>query len=246
MKTIDNYFTFNGISSKDLNIVVTKPVIRPSWELERTEVTIPNKSKKMFVDSKTYANAEMTIETFVRFKELSELHKIYSTFTGKGILWLSTAKNEYINAIAHCPAPEAIAVNSGLFQLKFTLIPFAYAVNPTIVEINTQNSYKQVNNGGTLYSEPLISFVSLANQDIKINVNGADFTVTHPDSCTFDSTIFIDCEEQIVYFQRPEGTLHTCMQYTTGDLPLLHTGENYVKYSGNVSNFKINVKERFL
>lgn len=246
MKTIDNYFTFNGISSKDLNIVVTKPIIRPSWELERTEVTIPNKSKKMIINSKTYANAEMTIEIFIRFKDISELHKIYSTFTGEGILWLSTAKNEYINAIAYCPVPEAIAVNSGLCQLKFTLIPFAYAVNPTIIEINRQNAYISVNNSGTIYSEPLISFVSVANQDIKINVNGADFVITHPDSCTYDSTIFIDCEEQIAYFQRPEGTIHACMQYTTGDFPLLHTGENFVKYSGKIKDFKINVKERFL
>lgn len=241
-----SYFLFNEINSNDLGIMVTSPPVRPTWELESQEFTLAGRSAKYYQKSKTYESQTMTIETFLDDISPETLQKLYQTFQGDGKLWLSSSPAEYLEVIAHPPDIKPVAYRSGECELKFTVKPFARAVNPTIVEIGTQNSYKSVNNSSLLYSEPLISFVSLANQDIKISVNGADFVVTHPDSCTYDSTIFIDCEEQIVYFQRPEGTIHTCMQYTTGDFPLLHTGENFVMYSGNVRDFKINVKERFL
>lgn len=241
-----SYFLFNGVNSDELGLMVTSPPVRPTWKPESTEFTFAGNSVKYVQKSKTYGNQTMTIQTFIDDISPENLQKIYNSIQGEGKLWLSSSPAEYLEVIAEPPDIKAVAYLAGECSFKFTVKPFARAVNPTIVEINSQNSYKQVNNSGTLYSEPLISFVSFANQEIKINVNGADFTVIHPDGCTFDSTIFIDCEEQIVYFQRPEGTLHTCMQYTTGDLPLLHIGSNYVQYSGAVQDFKINVKERFL
>lgn len=241
-----SYFLFNGVNSQDLDIMVTSPPVRPTWELESQEFTLAGRSTKYYQKSKTYESQTMTIETFFDDITPKTLQKLYHTFQGDGKLWLSSSPAEYLEVIAHPPDIKSVAYRAGECELKFTVKPFARAVEPTVVEINRQNTYISVNNSSPLYSEPLISFVSLANQDIKISVNGADFVVTHPDSCTYDSTIFIDCEEQIVYFQRPEGTIHTCMQYTTGDFPLLHTGENFVMYSGNIRDFKINVKERFL
>lgn len=241
-----SYFLFNGVNSDELGLMVTSPPVRPTWKLESTEFTLAGRSSKYVQMSKTYDMQTMTIETFLDDISPESLQKLYLTFQGQGKLWLSLSPAEYLEVIAHPPDIKSVAYLAGECKLKFTVKPFARAVNPTILEINTQNSYKPVNNAGTFFSEPEISFISFANQDIKISVNGADFIVTHPECCTFDSTIFIDCEEQIVYFQRPEGTLHTCMQYTTGDFPLLHTGENYISYSGAVKDFKINVKERFL
>lgn len=241
-----SYFLFNGVNSDDLGLMITSPPVRPTWALENEEFTLAGRAVKYYQKSETYESQTMTIDTFLDDISPENLQKLYQTFQGDGKLWLSSSPAEYLEVIAQPPDIKSVAYLAGECGLKFTVKPFARAVNPTIVETGTQNSYISVNNGGTLYSEPLISFVSLANQDIKITVNGEDFTVTHPDGCTFDSTIFIDCEEQVVYFQRPDGATYTCMQYTSGDLPLLHTGENFVKYSGNVRDFKINVKERFL
>lgn len=241
-----SYFLFNGVNSNELGLMVTSPPVRPTWKLENTTFTLAGRSVKYYQKSSTYESQTMTIETFLDDISPENLQKIYNSIQGEGKLWLSSSPEEYLEVIAHPPDIKSVAYRAGECKLKFTVKPFARAVNPTIVEINSQNSYKQVNNSGTVFSEPEISFISFANQDIKINVNGADFIVTHPECCTFDSTIFIDCEEQIVYFQRPEGTIHTCMQYTTGDLPLLHTGDNYISYLGAVKDFKINVKERFL
>ena len=241
-----SYFIFNNINSDELGLMVTSPPVRPTWELENTTFTLAGRSSKFVQMSKTFDMQTMTIDTFLDDLSPSSLQKLYLTFQGHGKLWLSTFPAEYLEVIAHPPDIKTVAYLAGECKLKFTVKPFARAVNPTVTEIHSPDVYKTVNNAGTVFSEPEISFISVANQDIRINVNGADFIVTHPESCTFDSTICIDCEEQIVYFKRPEGVAYTCMQFTSGDIPLLHTGDNYISYSGNVKNFKINVKERFL
>lgn len=241
-----SYFLFNDTNSDDLGLMITSPPVRPTWELENEEFTLGGRPVKYYQESKTYGSQEMTIQTYLDDISPENLQKLYQTFQGGGRLWLSAFPAEYLEVIAHPPDIKTVAYLAGECELKFTVKPFARAVNPTTLDLRTPDNYISVNNSGTLYSEPLISFVSLVNQDITITVNGAEFVITHPEACTFDSTIFIDCEEQVVYFQRPDGATYTCMQFTTGDLPLFHTGENFVKYSGNIRDFKINVKERFL
>lgn len=240
-----SYFLFNGINSDDLALMVTKTPVRPTWKQDSQEFTLAGKSANYIQKSKTYKNQLMTVETFLGDITPERLQLIYRTFQGDGKLWLSSSPAEYLEVIAEPPDIKAVAYLAGECSLKFTVKPFARAVNPTVVDISSENSYIQVNNGGTLFSEPLIYFRP-QTQKTTINVNGAGFIVNTPDGCSYESTIFIDCEEQIVYFRRPEGNAYTCMQYTEGDLPLLHTGENFIQYSGRTQDFKINVKERFL
>lgn len=240
-----SYFIFNDANSDDLGLMVTKTPVRPTWKRESQEFTLAGNSVKYIQKSKTYGNQSMTIETFLDDISPENLQKIYQTFQGDGKLWLSSSPAEYLEVVAEPPDIKSVSYLAGECGLKFLVKPFARAVNPTIVEISAQNSYTEVPNNGTIFSEPLIYFRPQTQQTI-INVNGVDFVVNTPEGCSYESTIFIDCEEQIVYFQRPEGNIYTCMQYTEGDLPLLHTGDNYVKYSGAVQDFRINVRERFL
>lgn len=240
-----SYFIFNGVSSDELGMMVTVTPIRPSWRKESTEFTLAGKSKKYIQQSNTYDNQSMTIDVFIDDISQENLQKIYNLFQGEGNLWLSCNPDEYLNVIAEPPNIKAIAVTSGECSLKFTVKPFAYSLNPTIISISDEGNFVKVNNNSPLSSEPLISFIPQTQLTI-INVNGSEFSVTTPDGCSYESTIFIDSEEQIAYFQRPEGNIYTCLQYTQGDLPRLHEGENYISYTGNTQDFKINVKERFL
>lgn len=240
-----SYFLFNDINSDELGLMVTSPPVRPTWELDSQEFTLAGRSVKYVQKSRTYGNQTMTIETFLDDISPETLRKVYNTFQGDGRLWLSSSPAEYLEVIAHPPDIKSVAYLAGECSLKFTVKPFARAVKPTIVGITSENSYIQVVNNGTVFSEPEISFRPQTQKTI-INVNGADFIVNTPDGCSYESTIFINCEEQIVCFRRPEGSVRTCMQYTENDLPLLHTGDNYIRYSGAVQDFRINVKERFL
>lgn len=240
-----SYFLFNDVNSDDLGLMITKTPVRPTWKQNSQEFTLTGKSVSYIQKSKTYGNQSMTVETFLSDITPERLQLIYRTFQGDGKLWLSSSPAEYLEVIAEPPDIKAVAYLAGECSLKFIVKPFARAVNPTTVAVPAQNSYKRVDNNGTLFSEPLIYFRPQTQQTI-INVNGTDFIVNTPDGCSYESTIFIDCEEQIIYFQRPEGNIYTCLQYTEGDLPLLHIGDNYVQYSGAVKDFQINVRERFL
>ncbi len=241
-----SYFLFNGVSSEELGLMVTKPVIRPTWSVMENEFTLMGRSQKYHQKLETYNDRSMTIETYLDDASPKNLQKIYKVLHGDGTLWLSSSPDEYLNVTISPPEPQAVAYMSGVFPLEFRVKPFAYSTNPTKIDITGLSGYVKVTNNGTVFSAPEISFISLENQKIVINVNGDDFIVTHPDGCTFDSTIYIDCEEQIVWFRRPDNVAQTCMQFTENDLPLFHIGENYVSCSGNVRDFKINVKERFL
>lgn len=240
-----SYFLFNGTNSDELGLMVTKTPVRPTWKQESQEFTLAGNSVKYIQKSKTYGNQSMTIETFLDDITPERLQLIYSTFQGDGKLWLSSSPAEYLEVVAEPPDIKTVAYLAGECSLKFLVKPFARAANPTTVEISTPNSYTEIRNNSTIFSEPLIHFRPQTQQTI-ITVNGVDFVVNTPEGCSYESTIFIDCEERIAYFQRPEGNIYTCMQYTEGDLPLLHTGDNYVQYSGAVQDFKINVRERFL
>ncbi len=228
-------------------MIVTSPVIRPSWSLEENEYTLAGRTTKYSQKSKTYDNASMTIETFVSDTSTKNLQKIYNILQGDGTLWLSTAPEEYLNVTITAPEPQAVALMSGVFPLKFSVKPFAYAVNPTIEDITVDGSsgYVRIVNNGTVFSEPEITFRPQTEKTI-ITVNGADFIVNTPDNCSYESVVTINCEEEVVYFTRPEGTRHMCLQYTENDFPLLHTGDNYIRYTGAVSDMTINVKERYL
>ncbi|MDE5583712.1 MAG: hypothetical protein K2J08_08405 [Ruminococcus sp.] len=242
-----SYFIFNGVSSDELGLMVTKPVIRPTWAVIEKDFTIGGKSQKFHRKTDTYDDQTMTIETFLYNTDIKNLHKIYKSIQGDGTLWLSSAPDEYLNVTAYPPDPQAVAYMSGVFLLKFRVKPFAYSTNPTEIDITGRSDYVKIDNNGTVFSEPEISFISQANQKIIITVNDKNFIVNHPEACTFDSTIYIDCAEQVCYFHRPEdNTTYPCMHFTENDLPLFHIGENYIMYTGDVRNFKINVKERFL
>lgn len=240
-----SYFIFNGVNSDDLGIMLTATPVRPSWKKESTEFTIAGKSKKYIQQSETYDNQSMTIDAFIDDISQANLQKIYNLFQGEGELLLSTNLNEYLNVIAEPPSIKAIALTSGECSLKFTVKPFAYSLNPTTANISDEGNFVKIHNNSPFISEPLISF-SPQTQLTVINTNGSEFSVTTPDGCSYESTIFIDSEEHIVYFQRPEGTIYPCTQYTTGEFPRLHKGENYIMYTGTTQNFKINAKERYL
>lgn len=242
-----SYFLFNGVSSDELGMIVTSPIIRPSWSPDENDYKLAGRTTVYSQKSKTYSNKSMTIETFVSDTGTENLQKIYKYLQGDGTLWLSSNPEEYLNVTISAPEPQAVALMSGVFPLKFKVKPFAYAVNPTIKDITVDgiSDYVCIQNNGTLFSEPEISFRPQTQKTV-ITVNGADFIVNTPDGCSYESTVTINCEEEVIYFTRPEGWRYMCLQYTENDFPLFHTGDNYIRYTGAVQEMKINVKERFL
>ena len=124
--------------------------------------------------------------------------------------------------------------------INFRIMPFAYAVEPTDVQLTAQLTL--VPNVGTVFSAPEISFMA-TGETVTITVNGEKFIVTLT-SAEQNKEIIIDCEAEVTYYEE-NGQKVSINAQTKNDYPLLHTGNNYASISSNASWAYINVRERW-
>lgn len=85
-------------------------------------------------------------------------------------------------------------------------------------------------------------------QNVIIYTNGAQLIVGLPDAVlTNGFTVYVDCGLYLIYYLDTNGEMVNIMNYSSLDLPLLHTGENQMKYSGdNVNKVTVTINERWL
>ena len=315
-------FTFNGVSSDTLGLILPETPFRPSWAEETEEIVIPGRSEVIKRPNGIYSNQEFTVNAVISDK--SKIQDIYSTLTGTGKLILSTAPNEYMNVRVEPLIPQGVALSMAELPITFDCFPFAYAITPSATEIST--SYTEVENTSSIYSAPIIEIqlskntapilkgdvnfdgiidsvdaslvlaeiarlaagepptftpeqveaadvnddgivdvvdaslilqlaaeqAEASNEDIAeyvtIDTNGAELFVGIPNAVISNGfKVTIDCGLYLIYYTDTEGNKVNIMNYSSYDLPLLHTGTNYMKYSGeNVSKVDVIINERWL
>lgn len=234
-------FIFSGYDSEELGLMITQPLIRPSWAREVNEISAPGRTSKIMQLAKTYANASMPIHTVIRDTSPESVRAIYAALNGYGPLQLSTAASEYVNAYAEPLAPEAVAMHTAELLVNFRVLPFAYAVEPTVVQLTAQQTV--VSNAGTVFSAPEIRFTA-TGETVTVTVNGQNFIVTLTQT-EQGKEIIIDCEAEVAYYVNSSGKKVSINAQTANDYPLLHTGDNVVSIDGTISAASINVRERW-
>lgn len=247
-----SFFTFNGISSEELGLIVTRPVVRPAWSEEIVETTIPGRSRVHRRPTGNYNNIEFTIYASLMDATIETIHAIYQQFTGEGSLILSAYPQESLECRLQPFVPEPVALLAAEIPIGVVAYPFANSTNPTLTNITTAGETFLLTNNGTIFSEPEIMYIPQISEDndTLFYINGKEFKVHTPpeiiDGTTSDYTITIDSESQIVYFTRPNGEKVNCTQYSYGSFPRLHTGDNYLQHNTPIASGIINLKERYL
>lgn len=228
-------FTFIGdngtFRSDELKLMVTAPIVRPSWAQVSNEVTAPGSTRKIIQRLKTYENAELTVRTVLANDTPENVRAVYSALRGSGKLILSSSPEEYMNVSVKPLVPEAVAQLTAELPISFVCEPFAYALEPTIVEISSVGVI--VKNTGTIYSAPTIKLIPGTTSNITISVNNKPFVLAVPAELAYKQVI-IDCDAQVAYYIE-DGVKHSINQYTMYDYPLLHSGDNLVSVSGTAS-----------
>ena len=316
-----SYFTFNGIDSRDLGLIITQTPFRPSWAEQVEEIVIPGRPEVIKAPNGIYSNQSLTVEAVISDK--TKIKQIYSVLNGEGKLVLSTNPAEYITCIVEPLVPQGVALDMAELSITFDCYPFAYAISPTVVQIGT--SATVVNNTSSIYSAPVIKIdlqpddapilkgdvnfdgkitavdaslvlTEIGNiaageptfspeqfeaadmdddgmltakdaskilqiyaegqshdpetpaQNVIIYTNGAQLIVGVPDDVIANGlSIYIDCGLYLIYYYDLTGEMVNIMNYSSLDLPLLHTGENYMWYEGqNVSTVSVIINERWL
>lgn len=239
-----SYFLFNGVSSNDLGLIITKPIVRPSWAREIAEQTAPGRTAKIMQQSTVYGNADFTIQAVIADAEPENVRQIYQALNGPGVLQISTAPAEYLDVYIQALVPEAVALLMAELPISVTALPFAKAVEPTVVDLSGASQNTLVPNPGTVYSEPEIRFTATGDQ-VTIYVNGKPFIVELTAN-EQGREVIIDCEAEVTYYVSDGGQKVSINSQTRYDYPLLHTGDNYIYYDGSVSAMSCCVRERWL
>lgn len=234
-------FIFNGHSSEELGLMVTQPIIRPSWAAEYNELTAAGGIRKVMQRMNTFGNASFSIETYLDDASQDNIRRIFGALSGSGKLVVSTAPDEYLDVIISPISPVSVAFLAAEISLQMTVRPFAYAVSPTIANLTGATDYAEIENRGTVFSAPEIRLKG--SGDVTINVNGAEFIIKIPSELN-SKEIMIDCDSQVAYYM-DGGSMISVTHRTYNNFPLLHEGKNYIKYTGDVVGLSINVRERW-
>ena len=238
-----SYFIFNDADSRELGLMITKPVIRPTWGREVSEYKRSGGFTNLLQACDTYENAQLTIYTAFTGATPAAVRALYQAVSGFGRLWLSSAPTEYMNVYSAPLVPEPVALAMAEIPLTFTVLPFAYAVEPTVQDITSATSNTEVENAGTVFSEPEIRFTATGTE-VSIYTNNEQFRVELPEEVQ-GVEVIVDCAAQVAYYVSG-GSKVAINQHTYGEYPLLHVGTNVIRHAGTISAASINVKERWL
>lgn len=232
-------FVYNGISSDTLELIITQPIVRPTWAPSTDFTPIPGRPRQSPYTKTWYNNSELTIYAVVADASAAKMHDIYSKLRGYGVLSISTAPGEVLYAYAHLPVPEAKALLMAELPIVFECEPFAYASADTTVDISTANPYAQITYNGTVFADPEITFKP-STSSTQISCNGKTIIVTTPQEIIgagYPNTysITLDCEGELAYYTRPGGDNVACTELTKGPFPRLHVGDNYIGHTALLS-----------
>lgn len=235
------YFIYNGKKSSDYGVIHFTPL--PQRAAETIEnIDLLGRSENYVRHTERYENIELGFELGI--KDRSKLREIYMWLTGTEELILSERPDEVYHVKNILTSSERVALRFGKIAVTFVCSPFAYFKEPTTTIITDYSTYTWIPNNGNTACEPLIR-LKLTGEMGKININGEIITIQRPDGYADNCDIILDCAEEIAYFQGPESGIFSCMQYVYGDLPLFHTGDNYVFPEG-MKDVVINSRERWI
>ena len=227
------WFTFNGIDSREMGVIVTAMPETVRAERRIESITVAGRNGSLHTDEGVYESYDRTMECALIKR--ARLDEITAWLVGSGEMTFSTEPDKvYRVTIAN---KISIAQMMRVFQ-KFQVIldtqPFKYSVNAAgdALELTAPTT---IRNSGTVYSEPLITVYG--SGDITLTINGADFPLYG-----VQESITIDSEMMDVF----KGNTNQNGKYGGAEFPRFEVGKNEIRWTGNVSKIKIQPRWRWL
>lgn len=227
------WFTFKGIDSREMGVIVTAMPETVRAERRIESITVAGRNGSLHTDEGVYESYDRTMECALIKR--AKLDEITAWLVGSGEMTFSTEPDKvYRVTIAN---KISIAQMMRVFQ-KFQVVmdtqPFKYSVNAAgdVLELTAPTT---IRNSGTVYSEPLITVYG--NGDITLNINGNPYPLRN-----VQESITIDSEMMEVF---KEDTNQNG-KYGGVEFPRFEVGQNEICWTGNVSKIKIQPRWRWL
>lgn len=227
------YFIWNGIKSTDMGVIMLKapPVSIPQRRV--SEIKVSGRNGVLHEDDKTYANYTKEAECHVM--DRSQIDNVCGWLTGFGEVTFSSEPDKVYRAyIKNQISFGSILKNINDFLIQFDVQPFKYRANPFRDDLEL-TAPTIIRNGGTVYSEPIITVYG--SGDIILSINGVDFPLYG-----VNGSITIDSEMMEVF----KGNANQNSKYGGETFPRFEVGENVISWTGNVTKIEIQPKWRWL
>ncbi len=226
------YIIFNDIDSRNMGVTNVLSMPLPSRAEQGTNIIeIPGRPEPLMEVKKTFSTISYSVEM-----ELAvgiDVRSIFSWLSGKGKLIFSDEPDKYYNAIS-CAPVSTNRINSCYrsITVKFTCLPFAYAVDNDAIELTEPEEIITV--GGGYYCRPVYKLYGTGNITLTVNNDTAhEFT-----AYDVDEYVTVDAALMIVH----KDGMHV---ENSGRLPFLAVGDNLIKISG-ATKLEIVKNERWL
>lgn len=227
------WFTFKGIDSRGMGVIVTAMPETVRAERRIESITVAGRNGSLHTDEGVYESYDRTMECALIKR--AKLDEITAWLVGSGEMIFSTELDKvYRVTIAN---KISIAQMMRVFQ-KFQVVmdtqPFKYSVNAAgdALELTAPTT---IRNSGTVYSEPIITVYG--SGDITLSINGNPYPLRN-----VQESITIDSEMMEVF---KEDTNQNG-KYGGAEFPRFEVGKNEISWTGNVSKIKIQPRWRWL
>lgn len=232
-QTIYQYFTFKGINSLDMGVVMLKApsIFKPAKKVN--EIEIAGRNGILHEDTNAYENYTKEAECYVM--DRSRIDDVCAWLNGYGEVIFSSEPDKVYRAFIKNQIPfNNILLNFNDFLVQFDCFPFKYSVNHKGEEMSLTTGTTIYNQGST-YSEPIITIYGMGN--VTLTINDINYSLTD-----IDGYITINSEMQEVY----KGTTNKNNSFSDMEFPRFAVGANTIGWTGNVTRVEINPKWRWL
>ena len=184
------YFTFKGINSLDMGVVMLKApsIYKPTKRVN--EIQIAGRNGILHEDTNTYEN--YTKEAECQVMDRSRIDDVSAWLNGYGEVIFSSEPDKVYRAFIKNQIPfNNILLNLNDFLVQFDCFPFKYSVDKADEELSL-TAPTTIYNQGTIYSEPIITVYGTGN--VTITIHGTAYAISE-----IDGYVTIDSEIQEVY-----------------------------------------------
>ncbi len=244
-------FTFNGVSSADLKLVVQKLPARPVPKLRMQSYTVPGRSGSLHVTDGAFDSVILSIDCVATDPSL--LPTICQTLQGSGNLWHSglnitdTSLGDCFYRATVINISDIVRLSSKWrsFQVQFECQPFIYYPTYTVTHDNHGGGFET--HIGTAFAQPKIVVYGNGNLSFTINrqeASGSTTTATYTVN-SVSAYAAIDAET----FTVSKGSVNKLPDFssTNGDFPLLSPYFNvFAALPQNILKIEITPRWRFL
>lgn len=230
-------FKFRGKDSfQDYGIYIsTRPSI-PSPKRRINNVVIPGKSSSLRFDENTYDDITIAVECSIKGDiiqdKVDKIKEWLLSYEESDLIFSNQQEKRYIAQVVNTIDFTQVLRYISKFIIVFNCRPFKYAVDNNAITLVPPNN---INNPGSIYSEPIIKLYGAG--DVTLNINSQVIKLKG-----ISNHVILDTVQQNCY----NDTVDNLNNIMSGEFSTLEVGENSISCTGDISKVEVTPNWRWL